>query len=153
MKKCTICKQEKFKSEFNKNRAKKDGLNDICRLCSQEKSRKYYKDNCEKHKKEIFKRKQRCRAENQKWIADYLSLNSCVDCGESDIVVLEFDHIKDVKRLEISLMMRNNYSLKTIKKEIEKCEVRCANCHKRKTAKEQNWYKFKYSIKNKINQK
>jgi 5-methylcytosine-specific restriction endonuclease McrA len=64
----------------------------------------------------------------------------CVDCGEADRVVLEFDHLRDKKNC-ISVMVWAGNSTKTLKEEIEKCEVRCANCHKRKTTKDQGYYR------------
>ena len=64
----------------------------------------------------------------------------CIDCGESDIVVLEFDHLKD-KKNNIATILQNGSTLNQLKKEMLKCEVRCANCHKKKTAKQFNWYK------------
>lgn len=48
-KKCVACKTLKSLSAFNKNKAKKDGLNNICRVCSQANSKKYYGLNREKH--------------------------------------------------------------------------------------------------------
>jgi hypothetical protein len=55
-----------------------------------------------------------------------------VDCGESDPIVLEFDHVRGVKRGEIS-RLKTMVSLETLAEEIAKCDVRCANCHRRKT--------------------
>lgn len=71
---------------------------------------------------------------------EYLSDKSCIDCGESDSVVLEFDHLRD-KEMGVSTMMGTGYSWDAILLEIEKCEIVCANCHKRRTAKQFNWYK------------
>lgn len=62
-----------------------------------------------------------------------------VDCGEKDIVVLEFDHVRGEKKMNISSMV-SAYCLKTIQGEIEKCDIRCANCHRKKTAKERNYF-------------
>lgn len=56
-----------------------------------------------------------------------------------DPIVLDHDHVKD-KTMGISLMVRNNKNWKEIEKEISKCVVRCSNCHRRKTAKERNYY-------------
>jgi hypothetical protein len=42
-------------------------------------------------------------------------------------------------------MYQGRYSLDALQKEIDKCVVRCANCHRRKTAKESGFWKFKMS--------
>ena len=55
------------------------------------------------------------------FITAHLKANPCVDCGETDIIVLEFD------------AARKGVSMKKLKDEIAKCEVRCSNCHRRKT--------------------
>lgn len=70
------------------------------------------------------------RERNKKYIQDYLLSHPCVDCGNSNIIVLEFDHITNDKKLDISNMSQHAYSIESLRKEIEKCEVRCANCHR-----------------------
>lgn len=77
-------------------------------------------------------------------VLEYLSNHPCVDCGITDIVVLQFDHVRGRKFENVSLMVRMGYTEKQIMNEIAKCEVRCANCHTRKTAREQNWTKTRY---------
>ena len=67
---------------------------------------------------------------NQKYIISVLSAG-CVDCGNSDIRVLEFDHISNDKFKNVSALRTG--SLEKIKEEIAKCEVVCANCHKIRT--------------------
>ena len=64
----------------------------------------------------------------------YLSVHPCVDCGETDTRVLEFDHVSGEKRKAISALVQ--YSRKAVLAEILKCEVVCANCHKRRTWKQ-----------------
>ncbi len=64
----------------------------------------------------------------------------CVDCGESDPVVLEFDHIDRVtKRMDVSVMAQRGYPLATLEAEVAKCVVRCANDHRRKSVAELGW--------------
>ena len=58
--------------------------------------------------------------------------SGCVDCGENNHIVLDFDHIKD-KKYNISRMVHDGFSWKAILKEIQKCEVVCANCHRIRT--------------------
>ena len=139
MKRCYTCKTDKDKSEFNKNRGRKDGLNSICKECSRERSKRYYRENKEHHKKVTTARKKIHIEKSRKYVYSYLCNNSCVDCGENDPIVLEFDHMRD-KHKNLSRMVSDGNSIDSIKKEIEKCEVRCANCHRRKTATDQGWY-------------
>lgn len=67
------------------------------------------------------------------WLLEYLNNHPCVDCSESDIIVLEFDH-KDPKSKKFAIKEFRvfGYSLNTVKLEVEKCDVRCANCHRRR---------------------
>ena len=139
-KKCTLCKDNKELSEFNKNKGKKDGLNNICRICSNEKSKKYYSDNVEKHRFNIRNRSKKTIIDNRRKLFEYYKTHPCIDCNESDPVVLEFDHRGD-KLIEVSKLVSNGYSWTRIEKEIEKCDVRCANCHRRKTAIQFGWYR------------
>lgn len=74
-------------------------------------------------------------------IVDYLVAHPCVDCGESDIIVLDFDHLRD-KLYDVSAMVARAMKWESILVEIEKCVVRCANCHRRKTAHEMKWAKL-----------
>jgi hypothetical protein len=67
------------------------------------------------------------------FLIEYLSDHPRVDCGEADIVVLEFDHQRD-KLFTVSVLCREGYSLEKLKQEVAKCEVVCANCHQRRTA-------------------
>ena len=71
---------------------------------------------------------------------EYLSTHPCVSCGEDDIVVLEFDHLHS-KSSNISKMMSDICKWDVILIEIEKCQVLCANCHRRKTSKQLNYYR------------
>jgi 5-methylcytosine-specific restriction endonuclease McrA len=73
-------------------------------------------------------------------VRSYLETHACVDCGETNPRLLEFDHVRD-KSYEISYLVRMGASKKQIAAEIEKCEVRCANCHRRKTAERGDWYR------------
>jgi hypothetical protein len=67
----------------------------------------------------IIWREARIRA-NKRFVYDYLSCHPCIDCGERDLDVLEFDHI-DPESKAFGISKSYNYTLKTIKREIEKC--------------------------------
>jgi 5-methylcytosine-specific restriction endonuclease McrA len=145
LKVCSICKQSKPLSDFNKNKLKGDGLQTHCRECNRIASKKYYHKNKEHHYKNTKERQKKQIGIAQEFIWMYLSTHPCVDCKEKDPIVLDFDHIKD-KSYNISDMIYTGIRLETIVSEIEKCEVRCANCHRRKTAKQSNCFRFQKSM-------
>ena len=84
----------------------------------------------------------RTTLEVRKKIKEYFLTHPCIDCGESDWVVLEFDHCRGKKKQAVASMVHRGYSWKIILEEINKCDVRCANCHRRKTARERNHYRY-----------
>ena len=80
------------------------------------------------------------RRENiKRKMMDFYKTNPCVDCGETDPRVLDFDHVS-IKKHNISTLLKKEYSWETILEEAKNCEVRCANCHRIKTAINQNHY-------------
>ncbi len=73
---------------------------------------------------------------------EYLSDKQCVQCAESDNRVLEFDHLDpSLKSFGIATALRDGYSWEATLAEIAKCRILCANCHKKHTANQFNWYK------------
>jgi transcriptional regulator with XRE-family HTH domain len=73
------------------------------------------------------------RARNLWFIHRLLSRSACVDCGCSDLLVLEFDHVRGRKVAPVMNLVRAGASFDRLRREIRKCEVRCANCHRRRT--------------------
>jgi ferredoxin len=71
-------------------------------------------------------------------VLDFLREHRCVDCGERDPVVLEFDHVGD-KTAAIAALVSATASVAAIDAEIARCEVVCANCHRRRTARRGPW--------------
>lgn len=137
MKTCTTCHEPKDETSFNKLARSKDGLQPRCRDCSKE----WYLSNREAHIQNASKNSKRRRKEVQAWVCSYLSEHPCVDCGEADIVVLEFDHRSTDEKFKAVSQMISDYSLIKIQAEVAKCEVRCANCHRRKTARDFGHFK------------
>ena len=138
---CTICKDPKSLDDFNKKSNSKDGRQNVCKSCSQKQARKYYKKHKTKHKAAVAQHKKLYKEANRLFMIEYLSTHPCVDCGEKDIRCLEFDHVRGNKTTNVSFMLKNVCSIETISKEIEKCDVRCANCHRKRTSDIQSWYK------------
>lgn len=87
-----------------------------------------------KNRSDLYIAQKKYRVEIRKKLLEYLSNKKCIDCGENDPIVLDFDHINPaIKFKSISKMLSGHYSWKSICAEIEKCEIRCSNCHRRKT--------------------
>jgi hypothetical protein len=61
--------------------------------------------------------------------------SGCKDCGYAKHAqALQFDHVSDNKKASVSNLIRSDYAWSTILEEINKCEIRCANCHAVMTA-------------------
>ena len=139
MKTCGACRLVKPLAEFA--RRGRDGHQSWCRPCANAWRREHYGKNRER---EAARNRQadRSRREVVRTRAlEFLAGHPCVDCGEADPVLLEFDHRdRSVKDRCIAEMMKD-HSWPKILEEIEKCDVRCANCHRRKTAREFGFYR------------
>ena len=140
MKECNRCNKLKTEENFCFRNKSKNQRQNTCKTCTRKAIRKHYQENKDYYLEKAKKRNKAKREEIRKFIYHFLLNNPCIDCGESDPVVLEFDHVGS-KNNEVSVIMKN-LNLNKIKEEIKKCVVRCANCHRRKTAKDFNWYKL-----------
>lgn len=137
-KRCSgFCKASKPLSEFGVDRSRKDGLNARCKDCNRRKNDG--KPKPPRDPGEVREYAVRIKIRNQEYAWNHLKAHPCVDCGERDPVVLEFDHVRGEKVDNISRMLCSTRSLKVIQEEIAKCDVRCANCHRRRTA-EDRWF-------------
>jgi len=146
MKRCSACKITKSLSDFNKNSARRDGLQTHCRPCHNAHSRTYHNGEKKTHLRRIIKESRRIRTKiAQAAVIAYLSTHPCVDCGFSDIRALEFDHRRN-KRFGVADALGDGYSLTTILEEIAKCDVRCRNCHQIITHERAKTYKSIFKV-------
>lgn len=99
-------------------------------------SRRHYEANKAKIKARAREHAAKTRRTVREWLHAYLLEHPCVDCGETNPIVLEFDHVRGTKIFNVGEATSKGRSLKRVIAEVEKCEVRCANCHRRKTYKE-----------------
>lgn len=129
---CTRCREMKPAQAFPRHRRGQADLQSWCRDCFAALNALYYSQNREREIARIQRNKAHAQKVARDLVDAYLATHPCVDCGESDHVVLEFDHIGE-KRMEISLMVAAGASRCVIEAEIAKCEVRCGNDHRRKT--------------------
>lgn len=136
-KKCYRCSAEKNLEEFNFQKSGILGRHSWCRVCQ---SADYMKNRV-RHLAQVRAREKRIEVEHFAKIMDYLLGHPCIDCGETDPIVLEFDHVRGEKVRAVSELVALRQAWSKIEAEIEKCDVRCANCHRRKTALQFNWRK------------
>lgn len=141
MKTCPSCKLEKSEDAFHKHKLR--GLQLYCKECRKVVDQKYWEKRKNDPEKMRMKKSWRTKTnkENQEFVFNYLIEHPC-PCGETNPMVLTFDHLHD-KTTEVSLMIVNTRKLVDIKKEIEKCQVLCSNCHMKKTAKDFNWWVYR----------
>jgi hypothetical protein len=109
-------------------------------VCVAEYGREHYACNRQAYiTRNVANMRERRRALKER-VWGYLADQACIDCGERDLVVLDFDHIeRERKRLEIYWLAHSTFAWSAIEAEIEKCEVRCANCHRVRTAAQFDW--------------
>lgn len=104
--------------------------------------RAHYDANAAAYKARAVVSKAKTRKAAQAFILAYLAEHPCIDCEEPDPVVLEFDHRNpDDKCFSIACAVNGSYTVDRLRVEIAKCDVRCANCHRRRTGKQFGWFK------------
>ena len=136
-KKCSYCKTLKAIQSFPIDKKRTDGCAHRCKECQKIFAKLHYQKN--KHKYKATRKYH--RKEKLLYAYNYKLSHPCVDCGEKDPIVLDFDHKNPKEKTSgISTMVRNRTCIKRIQIEIAKCDVRCANCHRRRTAKQFGWY-------------
>lgn len=136
MKTCSSCKAELPLDAFSRSRARADGLNRECKKCYATYQRAWYANNKKRHYANTRRRSDQVRRDVRAKLKAFLAHHSCIDCGETDPVVLDFDHVKGEKVMAVAHMVTAGRKWSTIEAEIAKCEVRCANCHRRRHAKQ-----------------
>jgi len=117
------------------------GYQNHCIECRAEYNRKHYLKNKDKYKDRATKRRKRMSDLVNEYKYDFLLTHPCADCGERDVVVLEFHHVNKEDKL-FCVSKTEGRNMDAIKAEIDKCIVLCANCHKRRTFKEFGYYKY-----------
>jgi hypothetical protein len=96
---------------------------------------KYETDAWQEQRKEYFKAKGAKKSKERyatlkRFLTSVKLTCGCIDCGyRENVATLQFDHTRD-KLQKVGQMI----TMKRAVAELEKCEVRCANCHAIKTA-------------------
>ena len=97
---------------------------------NKEKKREYERQHYADNKKYYAEKRDKHRKKKVKWLKEFKKSLSCEVCGESRVCCLEFHHTGDNKEINIAHAAHNAWSIERMLKEIEKCMVLCANCHR-----------------------
>ena len=109
---CTKCGRELPLDHFNWRNKAKGTYRADCKECHSG----YMKQKYQEKKEVVQELKSKCK---------------CAKCGDDRGYVLDYHHINsEEKETTIARMISNNYELDKVYKEIEKCIVLCANCHR-----------------------
>lgn len=142
---CITCKDEKDVEEFAFRSFKENIRLNTCKECHRQYTKRHYKRNRKKYLQRVKDNRTEITRKNaeslKQKMLNFLRGKQCVDCGEDDIVVLEFDH-RDGTEKEATVAQLSKKSWRRTLDEIQKCDIRCANCHRRKTAKQLGWYRY-----------
>lgn len=133
---CGKCKLEKAASEFS---LKNGSPQWQCKDCHRQYRKEHYKGKRSEYVERASKNRILYRNQYYEWLKE----KSCVDCGTSDIRVLELDHLSDKSYSIASRVGR--VTLETLMKEIKKCEVVCCNCHRIRTVTRGGWTRASYA--------
>jgi hypothetical protein len=125
---CSKCKAVKPLSEFNFKRRAAGVRHPYCRDCGKELTRSHYR----RRKRLYLDRNLRSYNERRLMVIAAKS-RPCADCGvQYPYYVMDFDHREGVTK-EFSLHRIQNATKRAILREIAKCDVVCANCHRERT--------------------
>lgn len=134
MKKCKKCGDVKVITEFYR-KSNIDNYQSQCIECHNLYMRNHYINNRSYYLKKSKKRNEIQVALNKTFIYEIKS-KPCMDCGKSySPWVMDFDHRDPTNKLNDVATLTRYSNLLDLKKEVEKCDLVCANCHRERTHK------------------
>ena len=138
---CCMCREDKPPEAFAFRSLATGELQSHCRECHAAYRRQHYLDNKPVYIAREIARIKRFREQNRVLLFEYLSTHQCIDCGETDVLVLDFDHRDPATKTREVAYIAARKPWKFVEAEIAKCDVRCVNCHRRRTAEQFSWKK------------
>lgn len=130
-KKCTKCGEVKPHTEFHKHKQTKSGLKSRCKSCNRKEAREFYQRNPEPFKARARKYGKQYRADRIRKLHELRDRSHCIVCHETDSCVLDFHHLDGSQDENMPVSRAAGSSWSKMWKELAKCTVVCANCHRR----------------------
>jgi len=139
---CARCHVAKPLAEFAIKNPVTGSRGSYCIPCRREYSREHYRSNVQAYVARAKRRAAIDRPLNRAFVLAFLATHPCVDCGERDPVVLEFDHRDPAaKRSDVGRLIHSS-TINKVREEIDRCDVRCGNCHRIRTARQFGSYRL-----------
>lgn len=130
---CVTCQEEKDATAFTASWLKRRSK--VCRDCKAEYNLRWYDENKRAHVDDVLENNARYTARAREVVRQAKSV-PCAECGRTfPPVVMDFDHVRGEKLLDVSQLVKRTPSLRRLLAEIAKCEVVCANCHRIRTVR------------------
>lgn len=139
LRQCELC-SNKFIRYYGPGAPKNGPSTVYCNTCRPKYMAFRYQSNKKAHDARTLRNFRKIRTRQRLLVFEYFKTHPCIDCGNSDPIVLEFHHVRGIKSFNVGSLITGGRSDKVIFEEIAKCEVVCANCHRHRTAKAQGWY-------------
>ena len=136
MKICPKChKQRRLTSFYYRKRGPRAGeYYEKCKECMKLRGRSYYHLNRDRQLRLALIRRAQYRSSTKAYLVKVKN-KPCSDCGRKfPHYVMDFDH-RDArtKHRDIARMVAGGWAMWKIEREIEKCDLVCANCHRIRT--------------------
>lgn len=96
---CARCKKRLSTNKFRYS--SKDGHQSYCIKCNKEYKQKHWQE----HSKGQVKRRKELWLLKTLYILKYFKTHHCIDCSESDPIVLDFDHLHPEQKIASIAMM------------------------------------------------
>lgn len=121
---CNGCGRIQSEDQFKSRIARRQKLTKKCQTCRQSNARSRANPTTKAGK---------CRARWEEWKAK----NPCVVCGETDIQLIEADHLRDkVYQCSTAVYWSNHGGVPALERELTKCQSLCCWCHRLKSDRE-----------------
>jgi len=126
MKRCRICRTSD-QSLLCKNKARKDGVQSICRDCQKKLSKNHYVDNRQSYKDKAKINDQVRVIANRVIIAAFRA-EGCRSCPEKSSACLVAHHT-DPSKKDFNISSAPKRATEKVTRELAKCICLCMNCH------------------------
>lgn len=128
-KRCPKCELELPLDNFRIKRSRSNGRQPYCLVCDKKHQREHYQENKAAYKARAKEAREKAVA----FVRTAKEGKPCSDCKNTyHPYVMDFDHLHD-KLKSIAFMAHQGVSIATLTKEMAKCELVCANCHRMRT--------------------